>query len=432
MPSFAAAGFSSLILVVLAILFFFLPQGVAVSEFAKRCPEEGGIYVWSKKCFGEFHGFLSGWCYSISNVFFIPTLLFYLVGVLVYVGGSGNVALVENRYFTSTLALVFLWLFTVLGVRGLGVGKWVNNAGGVGAAATALAMIGVGIAALRGGVQHLPTLAQAFSHVRSWDAVSTFGVICLSFVGLELGSTMGAEIKNPTRDVPRASLLGGIACSVLYLSATLALLLALPSAEISVIQGLLQAVERMSGPAGVSFVVMPLAVLLAVSLAGATSAWLAGAARVPFVAGLDLYLPPALGKLHPRHRTPHVALYVISVATSLLILLSFVGVDVYQAYLTLLRLTVVVNILPFLYLFAGLVKTVNAEQNVPRRDWLRLAGRMGFLATAVAMVAAFIPDERIPSVWIFEVKMFCGTAAFLGTAVFLFRWRMGMRQVRGL
>lgn len=413
-PAFAASGFPSLTLLLMALLFFLLPQGVAVSAFARKYPHEGGIYVWTKASFGEFHGFLCGWCYWLTNSFYVPTLLFYLVGVAVYVGGARTANLMENRTFVPGAALVLLWLFTLLCIRGLGVGKWVNNLGGVAAGITSLAMFAVGLAALAypsaQSAAGERTLLPGFA---DWGTISAFSTICLAMIGLELGSTMAGEIKDPVRNVPRAALVGGIACGVLYLCATLAMLLALPHAEISVIQGVLQAVERISGQLGVVWVVTPLAIVLTISIAGATSAWLAGGARVPFVAGLDRFLPPAMGRVHPRWKTPHVALAVQAMISSSFILFSLLGVDVFQAYVTLLRLTVDTNLIPFVYLFAGAIRLARNEGS----GWLALNGYAGLFTTLLAMAVTFLPDERITNVWLFEAKLVTGIAVFLGAAV---------------
>lgn len=429
-PGFASNGFSSVALLIIAIFGFFLPQGVAVAEFVRRYPEEGGIYVWSKRQFGEFHGFLSGWCYATANIFYVPTLLFYLVGVIVYAGGPGFAFLLENRWLATLVPLALLWMFTALGILGWGAGKYVNRAGALGVAVMTVAMIFVGVAALQqGGGAQLPDWSGITAGMMTWTSISAFSVICLSFVGLELGSTMAGEIRDPVRAVPRATLIGGVACAVLYLMATVALLLAIPASEIGVLEGLLQGVDRMSKQAGVPFVMLPLAALLSLSIAGAALAWWSGSARVPFVAGLDRCLPAVFGRVHPRWKTPHVAFYAQAAIASALLLVSLWGVNIYQAYVTLLRLTAIVNLIPFLYLFAGLLRLAgrgSVETN--RRTWLRLNGAVGFLATAMALVASFIPDVWIESVWIFETKLITGVVLFLGSAVVLFYWREGVKR----
>jgi len=415
-PAFAASGYPALTLLLLALLCFLLPQGTAVAAFARAYPQEGGIYVWTKASFGEFHGFLCGWCYWLTNSFYVPTLLFYLIGVALYAGGPQGAAALQSRTLVPLAALALLWTFTWLCIRGLGVGRWVNNLGGLAAGLTSMALLGVGIAALAhpatrqtGPVRLLPGFAD-------WGTISAFSTICLAMVGLELASTMAGEIKHPARDVPRATLYGGIACGVLYLCATLAMLLALPSSEISVIQGVLQAVERISAQLNIGWILPVLAVVLAVSIAGATTAWLAGGARVPFVAGLDRFLPASFGKTHQRFKTPHVALLVQAAISSTFVLFSLFGVDVFQAYVTLLRLTVDTNLIPFLYLFAGLIRLGRAQGSA----WLTLNGFVGLFTTALAMLVTLLPDEHITSVFLFEVKLITGIALFLGAGIFFF------------
>lgn len=422
-PVVAANGPVTIWLWLLALLLFFWPQGIAVIELSHRYPGEGGIYLWSKELFGEFQGFISGWCYWTNNIFYIPTLLFYLVGISVYVGGERTLALGDNRAFVFSASLIMLVAMVALNVRGLGVGKWVNNLGGIGTAIAALVLIGLAAYVL--GDQGSGLAPGSFRPAHAdWQMVSSFGVICFGLVGLELGSIMGDEIREPRRTIPRAIFWGGVVSGVLYIGATLAVLLALPQEQIGVVQGILQAVSKMASEAGVSKIVPVLAVVLSVSIAGATSAWLAGSARIPFVAGLDRYLPSALGKLHQRYATPYVALITHATCSFLFVALSFVGASVEEAYKTMLDLAIVLQLVPFLYMYAALVKLAAREQTASgsyKRSTLWVAGVSGFLTTALGMALAFLPSRHIASVWLFELKMALGCLFFLGLAAFFFK-----------
>jgi amino acid transporter len=128
-PVIAANGPVTVWLWVAALLLFFLPQGIAVIELSHHFPQEGGIYVWTKEMFGDLHGFLCGWCYWTNNMFYIPTLLFYLVGIVTYMGGRYVHALSASPLFFFCLTVGLLWVMALANIRGLGVGKWVNNAG---------------------------------------------------------------------------------------------------------------------------------------------------------------------------------------------------------------------------------------------------------------------------------------------------------------
>ena len=89
-PSIAANGGVTVWLWIISLLLFFWPQGIAVIELAHRYPGEGGVYLWAKEVFGDFHGFLSGWCYWTNNMLYVPTVMLYFVGVSVYVLGPGT------------------------------------------------------------------------------------------------------------------------------------------------------------------------------------------------------------------------------------------------------------------------------------------------------------------------------------------------------
>ncbi len=225
-----------------------------MAEFATRYPQEGGIYLWTRKLFGDTHGFVSGWCYWTNNIFYIPTLLLYLVGIAVYMGGPDALHLAENRGFVLAVAMTLLWAFTALNVCGLGVGKWVNNLGAVGAVGATLVLLGVAAAAFTRsggqGLHALPGVSGLVPTLREWRTVSAFSVICFGLVGLELASVMGDEVENPRVNIPRAALVGGLVCGILYLAATVSLLAALPPGELSVVQGILQAFERLGSLAG--------------------------------------------------------------------------------------------------------------------------------------------------------------------------------------
>ncbi len=96
-PSIAANGGVTVWLWLVSLVLFFWPQGIAVIELAHRYPGEGGVYLWAKEVFGDFHGFLSGWCYWTNNMMYVPTVMLYFVGVSVFVLGPGHQALAEKR-----------------------------------------------------------------------------------------------------------------------------------------------------------------------------------------------------------------------------------------------------------------------------------------------------------------------------------------------
>ena len=429
-PSIAANGGVTLWLWLIALVFFFWPQGIAVLELAHRYPGEGGVYLWAKEVFGDFHGFLSGWCYWTNNMMYVPTVMLYFVGVSVFVLGPGHEALADNKAFTVIASVVLFVLLVVLNIRGLGVGKWVNNLGGIGTGIAAAVLVGLGlIMCMRFGTSVTGSDFRIPADPRF--VMNSFGVICFGLVGLELASVMGDEIREPEKNLPGAVAWGGVLSGALYILATLTLLVAVSKNEISVLQGIVQAVSHMAARVGVAWIVAPFALMLSISIAGIGSAWLAGSARIPFVAGLDSYLPKWLGRIHPRYGTPYAALILHAVVSVMLVGLNFLGGSVQETFQKLLSLAVVLQLVPFLYMFAALLRLAVGEAAGKGRyskGVLIAAGTSGLITTILAIIVAFFPAQQITSVFLYEVWMVGGTVLFIGLAAFFF-YVYGRRKV---
>ena len=420
-PSIAGNGGVTIWLWIISLLLFFWPQGIAVIELAHRYPGEGGVYLWAKEVFGDFHGFLSGWCYWTNNMLYVPTVMLYFVGVSVYVLGPGHQGLSENKIFASIASLTLLTILMVFNILGLGVGKWINNLGAIGTFIAAAVLIGLGIVVCA----HFGTTISAadFKLPATPKAVlNSFGVICFGLVGLELASVMGDEIKDPRHTLPGAVALGGILSGALYIGATLTLLIAVGK-NVNVLQGIVQAVTHMAGRVGIGWISIPFALMLSLSIAGIGSAWMGGSARIPFVAGLDSYMPSWLGRVHPRYATPYAALILQGIVSAILVILNFASAGVQETFQKLLSLAVVLQLVPFLYMFGALLKFAIAESN-PKgqygRATLLFAGASGLLTTTLGIALVFFPAQQITSLWQYELWMVGGTLFFVGLAAFFF------------
>ena len=260
--------------------------------------------------------------------------------------------------------------------------------------------------------------------------LNSFGVICFGLVGLELASVMGDEIQDPRRTLPGAVAWGGLLSGTLYVAATLALLIAVGK-NVNVLQGVVQAVTAMAARVGASWISIPFALMLSLAIAGIGSAWIGGCSRIPFVAGLDSYMPSWLGRIHPRYATPYAALIVQGMVSAVLVILNFAGAGVQETYQKLLSLAVVLNLIPFVYMFGALVKFAVAEpvsKGQHSRTTMFLAGSSGFLTTILGIALVFFPAQQITSLWRYELWMFGGTLFFIGLAAFFF-FVYGRRKV---
>ncbi len=421
----------------LACLFFFIPSALAVVELTTRFPEEGGIYVWTKRAFGEGHGFISGWCLWTNNLFYFPTLLLFIAGNLVFMLGPEFMHLEENRLLMATVSLLLFWFCLAVNVRGLKYGRWVNNIGALGTWIPAMLLIVLGAYALFRFGTRTPFQAADLVPVFSLGTVAFFAQMCFGFSGIELASVMGEEIINPRRNVPRAIMIAGAIITLIYVLGTAALLVALPREEIGLLSGVSYAIAAVQERMGLGFLAGASALLIGLGALGATSAWVAGAARYPFVVGIDRYLPAAFGRLHPRYASPHVALLVTAGVSSVLILVSFIGGGVQEAYLLLADFTIVVYFIPYLYLFAALFRLSSRRAPdlagvvpVPGgRPGVFLVSVVGFVTTAVAIFCALVPPAITPNPGLFLARLVGGCIVVLLSG-WLFYYFGGRRAAR--
>ncbi len=430
----AAGGNTSITLWVAALLLFFVPQACAVIELTSRMPEEGGLYLWTKRAFGDFHGFMAGWCYWTNNLVYFPNLLVYVAGISVFVVGSQYQSLGGDKTYVLVFSLAGLWLVTIFNVIGLKLGRWVGNLGGLGTWITGAALILMSVVALvKFGAANPMPIQSFFTDLLSFEKLSLWAAICFGFTGLELASVLAGEVRSPGRTIPRAVVLSGVTIAGIYVVGTLALLVALPAQEINIISGFLQGIAAVGERIGVPGLSNLLAILITLGGIGGLMAWFTGAARMPFVAGVDRFLPKSFGKIHPKYGSPYVAVLAQAVVASLFTLMSFVGATVEEAYLVLLDTTLLVYFVPYLYMFAtylALRRRAPDEQKdvivVPRASGLaQVAGWSGLLTTVVAMGMSLVPPEHTASVWVYELKVAGGFLAFLATGAALYWWKSG-------
>ena len=198
----AHAGPGTVTLWILAAVGFFIPSALVVSTLSKRFPREGGLYVWTKESFGEWHGFLCGWLYSLSNLFYIPSVLLFGVGVAAYALGPRFVHLAEDRTYALTATLIMLWAGVLTNMLGLRVGKWTSNIGG---ASTYLAGALLIVAGCTSWMLHGATTPLDIVPVWNWEKINFWSQIAFAFIGLELGAVMAEEIREPEKNVTRKS-----------------------------------------------------------------------------------------------------------------------------------------------------------------------------------------------------------------------------------
>jgi amino acid transporter len=399
----AASGPSSIVVWLLALFGFFVPLAASVLELASRYPQEGGLYVWTQRAFGDFYGFMAGWTYWMSNLPYFPAILYFGAGSLLFAMGGEGKALANSSGYYMSFALIALAGITLLNMIGVKQGKWLNNLGAIGSSLPALVLVVLGLLSLlrHGSATHF-TWAAMMPHLSVKNAIF-WSTIFYAFAGVECASFMGGEIRNVRRTLPRALLFSGVMVTLGYILGTVAMLIALPSEEINGLGGFMTAMAKLCESFGIGWMTPVIAGMITVACLGGAGAYLSSTARLPFVAGIDHYLPPVFGRVHPRWKTPYVAVLSYGLTGMLFAFLGQAATNVKGAYDVLVSMSVITYFIPYLFLFASMIR-IQREPAGP--EVMRVPGgkvvaivvaSIGLVSTVITIGLSVIPGDDEPN-----------------------------------
>ncbi|MGA7856336.1 MAG: APC family permease, partial [Terracidiphilus sp.] len=259
--------------------------------------------------------------------------------------------------------------------------------------------------------------------------------IAFAFTGLEMVSCMAEEVRDPRRTLPRAVFGAGALIALMYIGGTFAVLALVPAANLDPQSGVFHAITAGSIVLRVGFLGVLAGVLVTAGNAGGVGATVAGVARVPFQVGIDRYLPAAFGKIHPRWRTPYVSILVQAVLSGAILLVSQLNETTRGAYQFLVDAAIILYFIPFLYMFAAVIKLARRKDRTENPHavlvpggitgvWI--CGGLGFLVVLVGIFVSLVPPGDSANKLGFELKLVVGTVVSILIGLILY-WR-GARE----
>jgi amino acid transporter len=400
----AAAGPSAITIWIGAFLIFYLPLLAAVLELSSRFNDgDGGIYHWSQRALGDWAGFMTGWTYWTCNLPYYPSILLFAAGAAAYLISNDAVALAADPTYIVAFSVAAMWIATLVNVIGLNIGKWLHNLGAIGNWGPILIFLVLApIAWSRYGSATTWTLSAFVPHANLRDMVFWTSLV-FALTGSEASAFLRSEVKDFRRMFPRALILGGVFVMTGYIFGALAIMIILPAEQLSSLGGIMETVVAETQRIGWNALVPIMAALLVIANVGAVGAWLTASARLPFLAGVDRYLPERFGRIHPRWGTPHVAFIWQAVFATGFIVLAQSGSTVAGAYQILISMSLISYFMPYLFTFASVLRMqrVPAGPDVIRppggRVTATVLASVGFTVTLASMLLACVPDAAEPN-----------------------------------
>jgi glutamate:GABA antiporter len=396
----AAMGPSAVTIWLGAWLLFYVPLLSAVLELSSRFADgDGGIYEWSRRALGDWAGFMTGWAYWTCNLPYYPSILLFAAGAGAYLVTSDATALAADRGYVIGFSVAAMWIATLLNVIGLRIGKWLHNAGAIGNLGPVLILFILAPIALHRFGSATSFAPRALVPHASVREMVLWTSLVFALAGSEASAFLRSEIADFRHRFFKALLIGGAFVATGYILGTVAILVILPSQQLSSYAGIMETVVAATHRIGWEWLIPVMAALLVIANVGGVGAWLTASARLPFLAGIDRYLPERFGKIHPRWGTPHVAFLWQAVFATGFILLGQAGSTVAGAYQVLISMSLISYFLPYLFTFVAVIRVQNAPAgpdviHPPGGRWTAYAlASVGLTVTFTSMVLACIPDE---------------------------------------
>ena len=417
----AAIGASSISWWLITLVLFFIPYGLITAELGTTYPEQGGLYIWVKQAFGEKWAARTTWLYWINVALWMPAVYVLFAGMFAQLFAPEL-----GLWGQILIGVAMTWVTVWIGVKTLETSKWVPN---IGAIFKALIMVVIGVAAFiyasKNGVANDLSFA---SILPSWDAGLFFlPVIVYNFMGFELMSGAGDEIKNPGKDIPRAIIISGVLITVFYLLGTIGMLMALPIEDLGLVEGIIDTLWILIGDSGFGgFVVTLLGIGALYSFLANMVTWTTGANKTAAEAADEGELPAFFGKLHPVNKSP-VGAFVLTgiISTVVIVVYGFMAGTNEDLFWTLFAFSSMVFLLPYLALFPAFLKLrkIDPDRERPYRvpggnglAWVMVVLCMIFIVQAIVFFI-WVPGEPID--WAYAVPVLAGVLITIVVGEFL-------------
>lgn len=402
----AGLGRAQSLVWVAAILAFYVPLGASVVCLNRRLPLEGGLYVWARVAFGDLVGFLAAWNIWVYGIAITATILYSIPTEISYLIGPAAAWLPENRFAALTIVIMLLCALTVAALRGLELGKWIHNAGGVAMVGVFMALIALPLWAV---AHHAPIHYTPFSiaapkfdlRMLALFGQMLFGALC----GLEYIAILAGECRDPARSIGQSVILSSPVICAMFIFGTASIVALVPQNRIDFIAPIPQAMRLTLGAVGLgNLAAMAVILLLQMRLIGVTSLLFTGVTRLPMAAGWNDLVPSWFTRLHPQRRTPTNSILCAAALVLALVLLGSAGVHAQEAYQLLSNAGLTHYEVAYLILFAiPLAGAAALRQSLPA--WLRFTSAIGLLATLFSLVISAYPFIQVVSARAYAIKI---------------------------
>lgn len=401
LPIVSEYGFGSSFFYLLVAVVFLFPAGLISAELATGWTRTGGVYIWVREAFGPGWGFFAIWMQWIHSVPWFPAILSFSASALAFLFDP---ELANNKVYLVTCTLVGFWGFTLFNYFGLKTSSWFSAIGVIcGTIIPGLLLIVLGIVWIASGnpLQIEFTVGSLIPPMHDIQNLVFLTGLFLAFGGLEVSAAHAREVENPQKTFPRSILIAGIVSLLLYSIGALAIAIMIPKDKISLVSGLMEAFTLFLGHFHLSWMIIPLGLMIVLGAVGELNAWILGPIRSMHATSKHGDLPPFFQKLNKHGMPSHLLLFqavIVTIAAFVFLLMPTAS----SAFWILSAISVQLYLMMYIIMFLAAIKLRYSHPDVPRpyripyhMPGIWFVGSLGVLSSLFAFFMGFIPPGQL-------------------------------------
>jgi glutamate:GABA antiporter len=394
-PALSVFGLASVFLYVLPAFVFLLPVSLVAAELASGWP--GGVYNWVREGISPPMGLLAVWCEFAQTIFYYPALLGYVAGTLAYVFDQ---RLAGNGVYNAAIIIVLFWGGVLLTSRGPALVARLSSGGTMtGTLIPAAILVALGAAYLVQG-KHSAAPMTTGHLFPAWTGLASIVLVVNSFftyAGIEVNAVHVDELRNPGREFPRSIFVAMALVLAVFIFPTLAIAWVIPSAQISLTAGVMQAFDSLFNRFSLGFAVPLIAIALALGALAGMISWLDGPSEgLNRIGRQQGFLPPYFQQVNGKGIEVRILTAQGAVITIIALLYAFIP-SVSRAYWIFAVMATQVYLIMYILMFIAAIRLRRSQPDRARgyrAPALRLLCLVGAVSSAVALVIGFVPPSQ--------------------------------------
>ena len=401
LPLVAEYGYLSAFYYLLVAFAFLIPVALISAELASGWCRSGGVYDWVKEAFGPNWGFFAIWMQWIHNVTWFPAILSFSSATLAYMISP---SLATNKLYLICSIVAGFWAFTIFNYFGLKRSSWFSAVGVIGGTllpGLVLILLGVSWVARGNPVQLTFSWGSLIPHDFDLQSLSFLTGLFLAFAGLEVSAAYVRSVQHPQRSYPKAIAIAGALSLVLYVFGALSIAYMIPRSKISLVKGVMDAFTEFFADFGLSWLVIPMGILIVWGAVAELNAWIIGPVRALHTTTKHGDLPPIFQKLNAYNSPFNLLVFQGFIVTLASFAFLFMP-NASSAFWILSVMSAQLYLIMYFLMFLAAIKLRYSHPNVERpyrvpfgKGGIWIFGILGCVSSLLGFLMGFVPPSQL-------------------------------------